>query len=384
MRAAIVALTEKGAVLARRLTGVLEDTPAVFLPEKIVEGSSSVSFASPLPNKQGKSVASLLGTKVHFFQQLAPTMADVFQHYDVVICVMATGIVVRILAPLLKDKLSDPAVLVLDERGKFVISLLSGHMGGANAYARRLSAAIGAQPVITTATDVEGEVAPDSVAEELALCPWPKERIKTINSSILAHHDLLYVIDEGLRNKDYFYQELSKRNLRVERQERKVWLANEDHQAVIAEEEELPDKSELPAKTLFLLPRNLIAGIGCRKGVSKELIRQALEKACHTIGRGIEDIRAMASVTIKAQEQGLLDMAQALRVPINFYAPEDLQKQVDTYHLLQSDFVKAQIGVGNVCEAAALCEALSAGGVARFALPKTKYEKVTVALLWQR
>jgi cobalt-precorrin 5A hydrolase len=90
----------------------------------------------------------------------------------------------------------------------------------------------------------------------------------------------------------------------------------------------------------------------------------------------------MASVSVKSHEEGLLEAARELDVPIHFYEPKVLEQQIDAFHLMQSEFVKSRVGVGNVCEAAALCEAIGISTGMRFALLKSKYEQVTVSLLW--
>jgi len=367
MRTAIFALTEQGAALARRMQGILADEADVYLPEKVeIEGL-----------EQGR---------IYRFSQVRAALHQAFSQYDALICIMATGIVVRILAPVLRDKLTDPAVLVCDERGNFVISLLSGHVGGANTYACRLAAAVGAQPVITTATDTEGELAPDVLAEKLALRPWPRNHIKVINSAILAPGEIRYMVSEDLPHRDFYLDQLRKLGLKAE-----LCIFSElpqptDRrcQVALVPKEQMPNLMDAPERTLYLVPRRLIAGVGCRQGVSKELVLQALDDACARIGRDRSFISVLASVSIKKDEAGLLEAAETLGVPINFYEPKVLQQQIDAFHLLESGFVLENVGAGNVCEAAALRESLNEGPGARFALPKTKYEKVTVALLWQK
>lgn len=367
MRTAIFALTEQGGMLAQRIQGILESGTDIYLPEKL-------------------ELDGLERERVQRFPQLRAAMHQAFQQYDVLVCIMATGIAVRILAPVLHDKLTDPAVLVSDEQGRFVISLLSGHIGGANAYACRLAAALGAQAVITTATDVEGELAPDVLAERLALRPWPRAHIKVLNSAVLAPGEIRYLVSEDMPHKGYYLDQLRKLGLKAD-----ICICSElpqptdkACQVALVPKEQLPLLMDAPERTLYLVPRRLIAGIGCRQGVSKELVLQALEAACREIGRDISFISVLASATLKEQEKGLLEAAEELGVPINFYEPKVLQQQIEAYHLLESSFVLKNVGAGNVCEAAALRESLNEGPGARFALPKTKYDKVTVALLWQK
>ena len=367
MRTAVFALTEQGGMLAQRIKGVLDGGAEVYLPDKL-------------------EIAGLERENVHRFSQVRAALHQAFPQYDVLICIMATGIVVRVLAPVLRDKLTDPAVLVCDEKGQFVISLLSGHIGGANTYACRLAAALGAQPVITTATDVEGELAPDALAEKLALRPWPRMHIKVLNSAVLAPGEIRYLVSEDLPHKEYYLDQLRRLGLKAD-----ICICSElpqptdkKCQVALVPKEQMPILMDAPERTLYLVPRRLIAGIGCRQGVSKELVLQALDAACEQIGRDRSFISVLASASIKEHEAGLLEAAEALGVPINFYDPKVLQQQIDAYHLMESKFVLKNVGAGNVCEAAALRESLNEGPGARFALPKTKFDKVTVALLWQK
>ena len=296
MRTAIISLTANGARVA----------------EKISAKVGGQTFA------KGKN-----------FNRLADLVTDIFGKFDGLIFICAAGIVVRMIAPHIISKLSDPAVLVVDERGQNVISLLSGHVGRANELTVEIARAIEANPVITTATDVAGKFSVDAVASKLGLVPEPKEAIKTINTAILRGEEV-YVMAGDVR--------------------------------------------------LNLIPENLIAGVGCRRGTSSLKIFEAIQRACAMIHQPIERVKLLASADAKKDESGLLSLAEVMGLEVKFFSAMDLQKKIDEYKLAESRFVKRTIGVGNVCEAAALC---CVDG-ARFALPKTTFKGVTVALLWER
>ena len=263
------------------------------------------------------------------FDKLDELVAEIFGKFDGLIFVCAAGIVVRMIAPHIVDKLSDPAVLVVDERGQNVISLLSGHVGRANELAVEIAKAIEANPVITTATDVEGKFSVDAIASRLGLVPEPKEAIKAINAAILRGEEIFVTAGEVRLN---------------------------------------------------LIPQNLIAGVGCRRGTSSLKIFEAIERACAMIHQPIERVKLLASVDAKKNETGLLSLAEAMGLEIKFFSGTELQKKIDEYKLEESKFVTRSVGVGNVCEAAALCCVEGA----RFALPKTAFKGVTVALLWEK
>ena len=283
--------------------------------------------------EQGKILAEKIGGQIFSkgkdFERMNNFVAEIFTKFDAIIFICAAGIAVRMIAPHVVSKLSDPAVIVIDERGKNVISLLSGHVGGGNNLTLEIAKKINANPVITTATDVEEKFSADNFCNQLGLIPEPKEMIKKINSAILRGEE--------------------------------VFLTAGDFK-------------------LNLLPKNLIAGIGCRRGVSEEKIFAALKSACEKISQPIERIKILASVDKKSDEVGLINFAKNFGREIKFFSVEELQKKILEYKLEESDFVKKNIGAGNVCEAAALC-CVERG---KFALTKTKFfGEVTIALLWE-
>lgn len=296
MRIAILTLTENGKILAEKIS------------EKI---GGQIFF------------------KGRDFERMKIFVAEIFTKFDAIIFICAAGIAVRMIAPHIVSKLSDPAVIVIDERGKNVISLLSGHVGGGNFLTAEIARAINANPVITTATDVEEKFSADSFCNQLGLKPEPKEMIKKINSAILRGEEVVLTAGDFKLN---------------------------------------------------LLPKNLIAGIGCRRGVSEEKIFAALRSACEKISQPIERIKILASVDKKSDEVGLVNFAKNFGRAIKFFSVDELQKKILEYKLEESEFVKKNIGAGNVCEAAALC-CVERG---KFALTKTKFfGEVTVALLWE-
>ena len=352
MRCAVFVATDHGVHLAEKLAGALLGTVDIYV-------------------KEGRAASP----KIQRYTRLGDAVEALFTKYDALIFCMAVGIVVRLIAPCLKSKLTDPAVVAVDEQAHYAISLLSGHVGGANRLTEDVAAALGAVPVITTATDVNHITAPDQLAAELGLKPVPKAEIQTVNGGLLAGKSVDWFIDEGLGRAAFYQRALAKRGL-------KALLLSPDEVAARGGLRIFVTDHLLSAAPglLHLVPRRLAAGIGCRQGVSADLIREALEKACASIGQDIEAVSLIASTVVKKEEAGLLALAKELGIEICFYENEALQEKIDAYHLSESAFVKKTIGVGNVSEAAALC-AIPGG---RVALAKTKFTKVTVALVWEK
>ena len=238
-----------------------------------------------------------------------------------------------------------------------------------------------ANPVITTATDVNNLLAPDVVARDLQCLPTPKKNLPLFNGSLLAGQRLVYWVDSQLKARENYEAVLQRHQIAYRLVENisevLVGIDSEELYVVItAQAENLPSEENI----LYLQPRRLIAGVGCRRNTSKELIAQALAEACGSIGWSTGRISQLASTVVKADEAGLLAMAEELQVPIEFFGNQQMAKMIEKYQLKESNFVKKTIGIGNICEAAALC-CVPQG---RIALSKHKYEKVTVALIWQK
>ncbi len=369
MRLACFALTKKAYELAKTFQLSLDSTMTIYVSQKVISSDQD----------------SLEGTRS--FSKLSQVVPEVFYSYDGLVFIMAAGIVVRAIAPLLENKLKDPAVVVFDERGQHGISLLSGHIGGANVLTQQLCQAVGAAPVITTATDVNECLAPDALAARLSLRPWPKVRICTLNAAVLEGKTVHWRIDKTLPHSVFYKRMLEQAGqtaeLCITSQLMNILPEEKDKlYAVIVSEPNLPELSDLPQNVLCLSPRRLIAGVGCRRGTPAAVVMSAIDTACRMIGRDRSFVDAIASSVVKSHEAGILFTADSLARPIHFYETEALEQTIAKYQLEESPFVKENIGVGNVCEAAAYCCVGERGG--RLALRKTKFEKVTVALIWEK
>lgn len=312
------------------------------------------------------------------FDSLSKLMPSIFCGYDGIVFITATGIAVRLIAPYIVHKTQDPAVVVLDEQGINAISLLSGHLGGANVLTKKIAMITGAIPIITTATDVSGKLAADQLSTELGLRVVNIEKVKEINGATVAGKQINYYVDDSLPEHDTVMRSLKARSVNAS----KLALNSTDIIAnpavVITDQDNLV--SELSAKVLVLRPGKLVAGIGCRRGTKATEIMTALSEACQIINKPVQSIKVLASTTVKQDEDGLLNVAADLAIPIYFYENEILQKTIDQYNLEISEFVKKQIGVGNICESAAIMSSQSK----KLVLRKHKFPKVTVALAWEK
>lgn len=292
---------------------------------------------------------SLRGTTLSRFAQQA--MVDC----DLIIFVGAVGIAVRAIAPYLVGKTVDPAVIVADETGRYVIPILSGHIGGANAFAHKIADTINAEAVITTATDINGAFAVDTWATQQNCIIYDPGNIRYISSAILRGETV------GLQS-----------NFPIEGELPAQALVTSDAQTGFTVGYNQNDSPFF--HTLHIVPRIVHLGIGCRRGSSLQQIEDSIQWTLSRAEIPIQSLCAIASITAKQNEAGLLAFADKYRLPIRFYTAEELQAAPGVFS--SSDFVQRTVGVDNVCERAA---ALSSGN-GRKLYGKTALDGVTVAL----
>lgn len=254
MNLALIAVTTDGIKVAVRIKEKLNGEVAVFLPQKL---------------KQSKLTAN------YFSKKLADQMGDIFSVYDGLIFIMASGIVVRVIAPYIDNKHKDPAVVVVDDVGRFVVSLLSGHEGGANSLAQRVANILKTDAVITTGTEAK---------------------------------------------------------------------------------------------------KDIIVGIGCKRGIGSAEVKEAIRNALNEAGMPIERVRLAGTVDLKADEAGLLRALEELDIPLRVVSSAEIETCAKDYS--KSDFVIEKIGVGGVCEPAALIS----GRKTKLILKKQKYPGITIAI----
>lgn len=293
---------------------------------------------------------------------------EYFEQVDAIVFVTASGIAVRSVAEHLTHKSKDPAIVCIDECGKHVISLVSGHAGGANALTQMLADVMWATPVITTATDVEGRFSIDDYAREhnLEVTDWAKA--KAISAEVLAAGAEPVWIEESVvaQGEEKGACEIRKEQKstgtdvgeiendgcenRVDECGNKICVQRlqiGSYQVIVTPRDILPDE-----KTMQLIPRCIVAGIGCKKGTSSDKIEQAVQDAFAKAGLRMEALCAVASIDLKKEEAGLLEFCETRNVPFETYAAEELQAVPGTYSA--SEFVSGVTGVDNVCERSAV------------------------------
>ncbi len=337
MRIAVIGLTAGGRELARRLAGQLD--------------------AELLERQQ---------------QKLAAVIAENWQQYDAFICIMATGIVIRAIAPLLNDKAVDPCVLVLDEKGKNVISLLSGHLGGGNALTLNVARLLDANPVITTASDTLKLTALDLWAQENRLVPPARPALTALSARLVNSGRLLCYCDTAITEDND--QALLHNHLLANRNCCTVSLPVD---LVQTTEPATADfiislrRQKWQGKPVFS-PCSIVIGTGCNRGTPASEFTGAVDEFCEELDISRKSIRNLASIDAKNDEQGMLQFARQNHWKIDFFSKEELNtcKDLD----ISAAAMKA-VGAIGVAEPACLLSAGSNTLLAR----KRKWKNITMA-----
>ena len=280
-----------------------------------------------------------------------PFYGPIFNDMDAMVFVGSVGIAVREIAPHVRDKSTDPAVVSIDELGKFSVPLLSGHIGGANDLALALAETIGAIPVITTATDINKKFSVDAWAARNGLVIASLSRAKAVSAAIL---------EQNVPMKSDF-----------------SIATNLPNGVVLADSGEVGIrisvyKDEPYERTLRLIPPILHLGIGCRKGTPTETIREVVDEVLRTYNIDRRAIKCVASIDLKKEEPGLLGFCEDWKLSVQFYSAGELEAVPGNF--TPSEFVQSITGVDNVCERSALI------GAQELIVRKTAISGVTVAL----
>ncbi len=283
----------------------------------------------------GKKLMLTLGEKLNdrnafdaeSVENLSDFTSEVFNEGNVLIYIGAVAIAVRAIAPFVKDKTTDPAVLAIDEQGNFVVPVLSGHIGGANDYARQIAELTGAIPVVTTATDIRGEFAVDVFAKKNNLEINDMKMAKEFSAKLLRGEDAVFTVSPRIHSED----------------------------------------------GLFLIPKCLVVGMGCRKGKSFEELEEFLLNMLNENHLDKRAVKALVSIDIKKDEEGLNRLADGLNIPFITYSAESLMAQEGDFD--SSELVLEKTGADNVCE-----RAVSAYGAEKILVHKTAKDGMTIAI----
>lgn len=347
MRIAILSFSSEGQLLGRRLREALEGRGSDCTLRRCPEGGLRE------------------WTQNHFLSN------------EALIFVGSCGLAVRAIAPFVQSKSSDPAVLVIDETGKFVVSLLSGHLGGANELTKWVAEQLSATPVITTATDRRGLFAVDSWARKNGYFVSNPEKIKEVSSALLEGKTVTFCSDFPISGQ--VPEQL--RLLQMDRSESAGEMG--DHFDVGAEvREQKPGEigfsvswQRRESEELRIVVPSLYIGIGARKGISSEAVEQLVDRCLKELKASPLAVKAVASIDLKANEEGIFECCARHAWTFLSFSQEELARVEGDFSA--SAFVKEVTGVDNVCERSAV---LAAGQGSRLLLRKQSLDGVTCAI----
>jgi cobalamin biosynthesis protein CbiG len=376
-RIAVYALTRPAAELAARLVeawntsrvpgdGARCPEPATGNGERGTQnrergtGNPERKAALHLPD----ALAAELGGRG--FSRLGDLLLETFHSYEGHVFLTATGIAVRGIAPLLRGKATDPAVVVLDQRGEYAVSLLSGHLGGGNRLAREVAGLLGGRAVITTATDSLGLPSIEELAREADMGLSDLRAATPVNAALANGRPLqLFDPQERLGLAEALDPGFPLRRVTAPEE------IDPDHAAVWVDRHRAPEAAARGA--LVLHPRCLVAGIGCNRGTGSEEILGLLRAGLEELGLAEESLYCLVTTSAKRDEAGLLSAAEALGLPLDCLEAEELGSVAVPN---PSETVSKHMGVASVCEAAALHRARTGN----LLLTKRKSANATLAL----
>lgn len=336
----LIAFTQKGCQLALEVARGLGKAPEY--------AQASCAVCGP------ERFAADLG--IEAYESLDSWAASRFGSADALVFVGASGIAVRAIAPYVRDKFTDPAVVSVDEAGRFVVPLLSGHVGGANGLARAIAGITDGQAVVSTATDVNNLFAVDEWAMRNGFALLERDIAKDISAALLEGRTVGFKDDFGL---DW-----------------ELPAGVTDGAADIGFAVSLDDACKPFDRTLHLVPRVVTVGVGCRRGTAAEVLRKAVYDALAEARISPIAVSALASIDVKKDEPAIRALALSEQWSLRFYAADQLAAVPGEF--TSSEFVARTVGVDNVCERAACAEG------ATLAMEKHAGDGVTVALAFKQ
>lgn len=322
MKLSIISFTENGILLSEKIAK---------LPH---EAECAIYTKCGTYCKEGRTVEFVT-------ESIGEWAKEQFEERNALLFIGACGIAVRAIAPHIRDKLHDSPVLVMDENGQYVIPLLSGHVGGANELAVSIAEKIGAESVITTATDINNKFAIDLFAKKNGLTIVNKDGIAKVSSKILAGKSIAISIELGHLEKEIKLPKEIKLTEYPPVQRVDVVITSEDREFETA---------------ILLRPKEYVIGVGCRKEKEVEKIEDFIISNLQKAGISLVQLFGMASIDVKKDEPGFLGFSRKEKIPFITYTAEELMCVEGDFH--KSEFVREKVGVDNVCERAAIkmCE----------------------------
>ena len=318
----VLAITKNGVNIGGKLKELFPDWN-IFAPSKLSnENKSIIWYSEPTSDK----------------------IIELFKNSNALICLFSLGAVIRLIAPHLKDKKTDPAVIVIDDKMTFVISVLSGHIGGANELTQEISEKLNALPVITTAADVNKTIVVDLVGRQFG---WKIDDETTVTkiSAHMVNSESIGVFQQTGNKK--WYKELPK-NVTIYDNLEELKKSNSKAHLIISDA--IID-DELAQESVIYRPQSLVIGIGLHWDTTKDTIREGIEYCLEKFNLSSKCIAKLVSIKKPEDVQGLIDLGKEMKIPVEYVDREELSEIITPN---PSSTVKAFEGTASVSEAAAI------------------------------
>lgn len=297
VKIAIVAITKHGIETARKIKQHMPEAE-IFVPSKHNDGGSDINW---------------------FSMQSSELVGNLFKTHEALVCIFSLGAVIRMIAPHLVDKKSDPAIIVIDDRANYIISALSGHLGGANALTRLVASFLGAQPVITTAADVNETIAVDLVGREFGWIIENFENVTKVSAFMVNEEKIAVYQDTGERS--WWLAQLPRNVQVVDNME--IVKSPEFKAALIITDIVIKDP-EILAKSVIYRPKSLVVGIGLHWDTSKDVIETGISTVFNEKGLSFRSIRNISSINREAKVRGLDEFSKHHGIPVEIYDKAEL------------------------------------------------------------
>jgi len=318
----VLAITKNGINIGEKLKELFPNWD-IFVPSKLSNENKSITwYSEPTSDK----------------------IIELFKNSNALICLFSLGAVIRLIAPYLKDKKTDPAVIVIDDKTNFVISVLSGHIGGANELTQEISEKLNALPVITTAADVNKTIAVDLVGREFG---WKIDDETTVTkiSAHMVNAEPIGVFQQTGNKK--WYKELPK-NVTIYNSLEELKKSNSKAHLIISDT--IID-NELAQESVIYRPQSLVIGIGLHWDTTKDTIKDGIEHCLKKFNLSSKCIAKLVSIKKSEDVQGLIDLGEEMKIPVEYVNREELAEIITPN---PSSTVKAFEGTASVSEAAAI------------------------------
>ncbi|GED25632.1 cobalamin biosynthesis protein [Brevibacillus agri] len=350
---AIVAITKHGVEMARDLAQKFPGTDLYYM-SKFARG-----------DEEARGIQLFSNSVRMLFPALWPV-------YKGLIVIISLGAVVRMIAPLLEDKKKDPGVVVVDDRGENVISVLSGHLGGANELAREVAAVMGARPIITTASDVQKTIPVDLFGRRFGWEWDSADKLTPVSASVVNEEHVAVVNESGER--DWWMHDTPMPPSIREYASIAEAQAAKPHAALVVTHRLLaPEEQPILDNGVLYRPKVIVLGMGCNRGTSAEEIEAVIRETLDELQFSLKSVKALATIELKKDEAGLLAVCEKYGWPFVWYSPQELN-QVEISE--PSETVFKFTGAYGVSEPAAKLYA----GVDELVLTKKKSGNVTISV----